>query len=482
MRFARAGIAGYKVPYGVSVMAELPLLASGKPDRRELARGLQIPRGRRRGGHERVSGSSPGSTSPASPLFAGLGDSRARRRSSSRCARASSPPASRSAPRARRSDRLWLITGGLVHILAGSSDAAAGEVVARQRKGDAIGAQGVITGEPRTATAVASDPHHRARARRRALRRAGAAVSADPRQPDPHPEREPHQAPTRARVERERGETVALVGGPALAAHDRARGGRRAQREPASGDVDRPAPVVRGGADRGRRSRRRARDGAAARRARARGARGAARGGRPRGGAGRLGAEDAQRLGALARGPDARGAQVEAVLIGEEALAASREWPRGRAAPRGARVPAGGPRGAVDRDARLARRGGRLAPRRSGVAGAPPHAHQAGTRARSRRRQGLRARGRAAGARGGGLRGRLRVRQQHRRDRRHLPRAGHRTPRRSTRRCAAPSTPTTWRELFKTSLGGRGPRPRADEPAAAREHRGARRSPTRRSR
>ena len=39
--FARAGIAGYKVPYGVSVLRELPLLASGKPDRRELASSLQ---------------------------------------------------------------------------------------------------------------------------------------------------------------------------------------------------------------------------------------------------------------------------------------------------------------------------------------------------------------------------------------------------------------------------------------------------------
>jgi len=39
--FARAGISGYKVPYGVSVLPELPLLASGKPDRRELARSLQ---------------------------------------------------------------------------------------------------------------------------------------------------------------------------------------------------------------------------------------------------------------------------------------------------------------------------------------------------------------------------------------------------------------------------------------------------------
>jgi acyl-CoA synthetase (AMP-forming)/AMP-acid ligase II len=39
--FARAGIAGYKVPYGVSVLPELPLLTSGKPDRRALARSLQ---------------------------------------------------------------------------------------------------------------------------------------------------------------------------------------------------------------------------------------------------------------------------------------------------------------------------------------------------------------------------------------------------------------------------------------------------------
>jgi long-chain acyl-CoA synthetase len=38
VRFARAGIAGYKVPYAVHVIDELPLLASGKPDRRELAR------------------------------------------------------------------------------------------------------------------------------------------------------------------------------------------------------------------------------------------------------------------------------------------------------------------------------------------------------------------------------------------------------------------------------------------------------------
>jgi len=38
VRFARAGIAGYKVPYTVRLLDELPTLHSGKPDRRELAR------------------------------------------------------------------------------------------------------------------------------------------------------------------------------------------------------------------------------------------------------------------------------------------------------------------------------------------------------------------------------------------------------------------------------------------------------------
>jgi HIP---CoA ligase len=38
IRFARSGIAGYKVPYDVRVLRELPLLPSGKPDRRALAR------------------------------------------------------------------------------------------------------------------------------------------------------------------------------------------------------------------------------------------------------------------------------------------------------------------------------------------------------------------------------------------------------------------------------------------------------------
>jgi len=38
LRFARQKIAGYKLPYAISICAELPMLASGKPDRRALSR------------------------------------------------------------------------------------------------------------------------------------------------------------------------------------------------------------------------------------------------------------------------------------------------------------------------------------------------------------------------------------------------------------------------------------------------------------
>jgi acyl-CoA synthetase (AMP-forming)/AMP-acid ligase II len=37
VRFAREGIAGYKVPYVVTIVSELPSLPSGKPDRRALS-------------------------------------------------------------------------------------------------------------------------------------------------------------------------------------------------------------------------------------------------------------------------------------------------------------------------------------------------------------------------------------------------------------------------------------------------------------
>jgi CRP-like cAMP-binding protein len=94
---------------------------------------------------------------PHSPLFAGLADSELQAIAEQMRPRAFSAGEQICAA-GEASDRLWLITGGLVHILAGRSDAAAGEVVARQRKGDVIGAQGAIAGEPRTATAVAAIP------------------------------------------------------------------------------------------------------------------------------------------------------------------------------------------------------------------------------------------------------------------------------------------------------------------------------------
>jgi NTE family protein len=227
------------------------------------------------------------------------------------------------------SDRLWLITGGLVHILAGRTDAAAGEVLARQRKGDAIGAQGVITGEPRTATAVAAIPT--------------TALELDGERFLDLAQRFPPilvnliriqseslvKANARA-IERERGEAVALVAGPAMAGAvasvvaaarsasprpvmwmgmDRRlsfAGALTAADDLASehatvllpGELDpETLPVLLGEVDRVV-----ALVGSAA---------------------------EAQRLGALSAAPAASGRQVEAVLVGDEALAASRRWPAG---------------------------------------------------------------------------------------------------------------------------------------------------------
>ena len=53
------------------------------------------------------------------------------------------------------SDRIWLITAGLVNWRAGTT-AGAGEIELRMRKGDVIGAQDAITGAERTATVAAS--------------------------------------------------------------------------------------------------------------------------------------------------------------------------------------------------------------------------------------------------------------------------------------------------------------------------------------
>jgi acyl-CoA synthetase (AMP-forming)/AMP-acid ligase II len=43
LRFARGQIAGYKLPYAIHVIPELPLLPSGKPDRQGLKRSVSTP-------------------------------------------------------------------------------------------------------------------------------------------------------------------------------------------------------------------------------------------------------------------------------------------------------------------------------------------------------------------------------------------------------------------------------------------------------
>jgi acyl-CoA synthetase (AMP-forming)/AMP-acid ligase II len=41
LQFARARIAGYKLPYAINMVPEIPTLASGKPDRRAMARAVR---------------------------------------------------------------------------------------------------------------------------------------------------------------------------------------------------------------------------------------------------------------------------------------------------------------------------------------------------------------------------------------------------------------------------------------------------------
>ena len=111
-------------------------------------------------------------------------------------------------------DRIWLITGGLVHWLAPTT-AGAGELQLRLRKGDVIGAQDAITGEPRSATVVAGISTSTLELDSADLIDARAAVPADPDQPRRHPARAyvPRQ---RTQRRGQRGEEIALVAGPSM--------------------------------------------------------------------------------------------------------------------------------------------------------------------------------------------------------------------------------------------------------------------------
>jgi NTE family protein len=110
-------------------------------------------------------------------------------------------------------DRIWLITGGLVHWLAPTADGA-GELVARMRKGDVIGAQDVISGEERLATVVASIPTSTLELA------AGELIELARRFPQilintVRLQRERLSRANARTAEKERGEEIALVTGPA---------------------------------------------------------------------------------------------------------------------------------------------------------------------------------------------------------------------------------------------------------------------------
>src|SRR3954469_23566093 len=111
-------------------------------------------------------------------------------------------------------DSIYVITGGLVHWLAPTT-AGGGDLLLRLRKGDVIGAQDAVTGEPRAATVVASIPTQ-------ALE-LDAADLVDLAQRFPQilinlvrTQRERLSRAGARHAEAERGEEVGLVAGPAL--------------------------------------------------------------------------------------------------------------------------------------------------------------------------------------------------------------------------------------------------------------------------
>lgn len=112
------------------------------------------------------------------------------------------------------SDRVWLMTAGMTHWLAPTT-VGAGEFGLRLRKGDAIGVQDAITGEPRSATVVASMPT-------KALELSAAdLVDVAHRHPEIllnviRAQRERLFRATARSATEERGEEIALLAGPSL--------------------------------------------------------------------------------------------------------------------------------------------------------------------------------------------------------------------------------------------------------------------------
>lgn len=112
------------------------------------------------------------------------------------------------------SDRIWVIDGGLVHWLAPTT-VRAGDIELRLRKGDVIGAQDAITGLPRSATVVAALPT--------STLELGAADLIDVANRHPQilfnvirTQRERLSRASAQSVTEQRGEEIALAAGPSL--------------------------------------------------------------------------------------------------------------------------------------------------------------------------------------------------------------------------------------------------------------------------
>jgi NTE family protein len=150
----------------------------------------------------------------ASPLFAGL-DAAALEQIARRTRRRVFEPGEALCRAGEPSDSCWVITAGLVDSYGGGSGGPADEILARNRKGASVGELGAILGEPQAETVIASIP---TTALELGAGELGELVQR-------YPEilvnilRTSHRRLARARThtpERRIGETVAVAAGPSL--------------------------------------------------------------------------------------------------------------------------------------------------------------------------------------------------------------------------------------------------------------------------